>query len=134
MHQSITYRKKNSADLIVCSPSRALWPASSTAASPSLPGLPTPCQGCRCRLGGACGGCCFCRSGLHGIEDCCAQCSPRSPRRRPSAGQPVGPTTTARKSLISTSREPPVCTGFLTGTAPPVHLVPVSWSGTKWPI
>ena len=27
---------------------------------------------------------------------------------------------TARKSLISTSREPPVCTGFPTGTAPPV--------------
>ena len=27
---------------------------------------------------------------------------------------------TARKSLISTGREPPVCTGFPTGTAPPV--------------
>ena len=27
---------------------------------------------------------------------------------------------TARKSLISTGLEPPVCTGFPTGTAPPV--------------
>ena len=28
--------------------------------------------------------------------------------------------TTARKSLLSTNREPPVCTSFPTGTAPPV--------------
>jgi len=42
---------------------------------------------------------------------------------------------TVRKEGFSTGREPPVCTGFPTGTAPSVlnalRLVPVGLTGTK---
>ena len=38
-------------------------------------------------------------------------------------------TNTARKSLISTGREPLVCTGFPTGTVPSVLNAPAFYTG-----